>query len=432
MSAEPVALLTVRATPAVRLAIAFAGTALSGCTDAPSSTASVADSAGVRIVTHAPGAVASAPEWTLSDRAVTVIGGGADPEQPLYRVTAVQPLPGGRVVVGTNTPARALVFDADGSLAATLGRQGDGPGEFHQVGSVVRIGEDSLGVWDRNRRRLSVFTVDGGHARELDLGGVAPLSPEAAPSTRVTAAHTHLLPLPDRSLVLFATGVWGFDETEPSIVRMELPSHRIDADGSTRATYPAQPGMELYTLGPIPYPFGAGTYAATSADALVVGTADSPEVRFYAADGALAQIVRWEDADRTVAGSPLLAEFHGWLDEQIAKREPAAQTFFRERFEAMPLPERFPAYGGIVSDASSSEIWVGEYPGQLGLMGMSRETRPMPAREWLVFGTAGDLVATVETPERFEPYAVHDDLVWGVFKDELEVESVRAHAIMKR
>jgi len=130
---------------------------------------SVVDSVGVRIVTNPSEAVAAAEQWTLSAASVIEIGGGANPEAPLYQVTVVQALGEGRVAVGTNSPAQALVFEADGSLAVTLGREGDGPGEFWNVASLVALASDSILVWDRDRRRISVFTGEGVYSREADL-----------------------------------------------------------------------------------------------------------------------------------------------------------------------------------------------------------------------------------------------------------------------
>lgn len=51
-----------------------------------------------------------------------------------------------------------------------------------------------------------------------------------------------------------------------------------------------------------------------------------------------------------------------------------------------------------------------------------------PARA-LVFGPDGALEATVETPAGIQPYAVRGDRVWGVFTDELDVESVRGYVV---
>jgi len=418
------------------LSLAFGSCLLAaaGCVDIPYATAvAVEDSAGVRVVTTLSGAE-TVPARPLTTEPVAELGGGASPEVPLHRVSDVRPLGGGRMAVGTASPPRALVFREDGTLHATLGGEGDGPGEFRDVASVVALGGDSLAVWDQDRRRMSVFGPDGRYARDVDLGGLVPLSPRAAPGTSTPAGFTRLLHAGPGSLVAFVVGVWGFEDAAPGAHRMEMPSHRIDADGRELASYGPFPGYELYIhpdIGPSPYPFGADTYAAFSGDALVVGTAEAPEIRFYAPGGALAQIVRWRGDDRTTDGSPLLAEFAEWRDEQISSREPREQEFFRQVFEGMPPPETLPAYRGIVADRESGEVWVGDYPGQLDLMSLTEEVRPVPARRWLVFDSDGLLVATVRTPERFDPYAVHEGRVWGVYRDTLDVESVRAYGVVK-
>jgi hypothetical protein len=38
----------------------------------------------------------------------------------------------------------------------------------------------------------------------------------------------------------------------------------------------------------------------------------------------------------------------------------------------------------------------------------------------------------VPTPEGFQPHAVREGVLWGVFQDELDIESVRAYALVKR
>jgi hypothetical protein len=164
------------------LALAFV--AWTACSEESNpATLTVADSAGVRVVTHQPGSIDAAAVWSLSEAPVVEIGAGATPDAPLFRVTAVAPLSGGRVAVGTNTPPQALIFQSDGTLTATLGRRGEGPGEYSAVGSVVPLGADSLAVWDPSRRRMSVFMEDGRYVREVDLSDLVPHSPFAAPST---------------------------------------------------------------------------------------------------------------------------------------------------------------------------------------------------------------------------------------------------------
>ena len=50
----------------------------------------------------------------------------------------------------------------------------------------------------------------------------------------------------------------------------------------------------------------------------------------------------------------------------------------------------------------------------------------------LVFDAEGALIATVPTPVGFVPHTAEGDLVWGVHRDELHVESVRAYALTRR
>jgi hypothetical protein len=138
-----------------------------GCfaTDRPVTT-SLADSAGIAVVTNLVAGDEATQSHRLSTRPVFEAGAGVDPDPPLYRVTAVAPLGDMRVAVGTASPPQVLVLESDGTVAATAGHHGEGPGEFSYVGSVVALGADSLAVWDPYRRRISVFTTGGIFARE--------------------------------------------------------------------------------------------------------------------------------------------------------------------------------------------------------------------------------------------------------------------------
>jgi hypothetical protein len=416
--------------------LVLAALAPSACADgaAGRGTATVVDSAGIAIVTNVPGSIEAAETWSLAEEPAVDIGSGVDPDVALFRVTAVVPLDSGRVAVATNSPPQVLVFEPDGTVGSTLGREGDGPGEFASIASVVRLGADppavadSLGVWDDVRRRISVFTEDGRYVRDVDLSGLAPLTPIAAPNVLVPAGWTYVLPSSRGSLVLFVVGLFGPGE---GVRRVEIPSYRITGDGEELARLGPFPGSETFMssqTGMAPYPFGAETHGATSGDALVVGTAESPELRLYGPSGALERIVRWPDHDRTVGG-PLLSDWNDFVDGWLTPMPATERASLRGILDDMGLPERFPAYDGLVT-ADTGEIWAGTYAGQLTMPATPLNVR-VPARRWLVFDGDGILVAGVDTPEGFEPYAVHEDRVWGVFKDELDVESVRAYEMVK-
>ncbi len=412
----------------VAMIVAVAAVAWSGCGEGEGSGAViVADSAGIEVVTNLPGGEAEAEVWTLSAEPVLEVGAGASPEVPLHRVSAVAPLDGG-VAVGTETPPQALVFDADGALAATLGRAGGGPGEFTRVASVVPMVGDSLAVWDPDRRRISVFTRAGAFIREVDLSDVAPVGIMAAPNTRSAAAWTHLKAGPDGGFVLFSVGAFGPGE---GARRPAAPSYRLTPAGEVAAELGSFPGFQSYSseqTGVTLYPFGADTYGAMSGDALVVGTAEAPELRYYGPDGDLRRIVRWPDHDRAVQG-PLVERWDSMQTSWLEPMPEPRRRMMREMFDRIPRPDRFPAYDGVISGADG-RVWVGEYVGVIELANTPIDVR-VPARRWLVFDAGGALTATVETPAGFQPHAASGARVWGVYRDELDVESVRAYTVAR-
>ena len=407
--------------------------ALAGC-DGESSGSGVAvrDSAGVRIVENLPRSVEAAQTWAVSEDPAVAIGGGVNPAASLYHITDVAPLGRGRVAVGMNTPPQVLVFDEHGTLTATLGRRGEGPGEFTSVSSVVPLPGDSVAVWDADRRRISIFGTSGRFVRDLDVSDVAPLSARAAPSTTFASGFTHLLGSGPQAFVIFGEGALE-PNAAPGIGRPTLPSIRITTTGEVLAEFGSIPGMEMVRGGPagaVPLPFGARTDAATSGELLVVGTGERTQFSVFGADGALTRIVRWPSVDRMVGGD--------WLAEWMDMVE-AAPPPIRELVEATPRSERFPAYDGLIT-SDEGNIAVGEYAGPTGIWPLRRADegpealRPLRRtreRRWLVFNPDGVLTAMLATPEGFAPAAIRDGQIWGVFTDTLDIESVRAYRILR-
>lgn len=439
-------------------AAAIVAVVLSGCGVDSQPAVTVADSAGVEIVTNLPGSLEGAEEWSLSAEPVVEIGSAADPEVAFFRITDVVALEGGRVAVGTTALPRPIdfeapverrrlldddnspqvrIFESDGTPVAAMGGPGLDPGELLSVGSVVPLGDDSLAVWDPDRRLMSVFTTDGRYVRATDLREIAPLTPQAAqdapPSRRASGGFARLFASTPGSLFLFSEGMVS-PGGDGGISRPELPAYHVTTAGDVLARLGPFPGMEMFAVEGEKQvlPLGARTHAAASEGALVVGTAETTELRVYAPTGDLERIVRWPDGDRAVGG-PFLATWSEMLESQ-------EMVMVRAAFEAFDIPhaERFPAYDGLIS-TDAGEILLGDYAGPLGIVPMRRgdpspgasfwPMRRIPERRWLVFDSDGMLAASVVVPEGFEPYAVRDSLVWGVFSDEIDVESVRAYRL---
>ncbi len=103
-----------------------------------------------------------APVFRVSQEAKAVFGLHESPPIDLQGVRTVKPLSHGLFAALDQYLPTIYVFDSSGRLLNTLGRSGDGPGEFRTVHSLAVLQGDSLAVIDENAARLTVFGPDGG------------------------------------------------------------------------------------------------------------------------------------------------------------------------------------------------------------------------------------------------------------------------------
>jgi len=66
------------------------------------------------------------------------------------------------------------VFDKDGMYLITIGRKGQGPGEFERISGMQITHQKELLVFDMNMRRISFFTVAGKLIETLSLSELRP------------------------------------------------------------------------------------------------------------------------------------------------------------------------------------------------------------------------------------------------------------------
>jgi hypothetical protein len=103
-----------------------------------------------------------------------VIGGGADsPAYFLYRPRGVAVDDDGRIYVADYGDHQVKVYDKAGTHLRSLGREGQGPGEFTGPGYLTVAG--SLLVVNNNGR-LSYWDLEGNHVGDLVVGANMPLT----------------------------------------------------------------------------------------------------------------------------------------------------------------------------------------------------------------------------------------------------------------
>ncbi|MYE69767.1 MAG: hypothetical protein F4237_06950, partial [Gemmatimonadetes bacterium] len=91
----------------------------------------VTDSAGVRVVTNPPGDLVYAE---LAEEPLLSIGQLTGPDELLFgRIATARRDGAGNVIVADRQAHQIRVFDAGGRHLQTLGREGEGPGEFETL-----------------------------------------------------------------------------------------------------------------------------------------------------------------------------------------------------------------------------------------------------------------------------------------------------------
>jgi len=389
-----------------------------GRSEPPGEAATVRDSAGVSIVTSAEPVWKESRGWELAQEPTLVLGGPDAPGgEELWRVTALARLPDGSIAVALGEAAVVRIYGPDGTLLATVGRAGRGPGEFERPFSVAAAPPDTLLVLDGNG--LQRFLLDGSF---LD---VRPL-----PRPDLLGPGTQTVPtavFPDASILgtamKFPTG-----PPAPGVVRPEQGVVLFPANGAEALLLGWYPGIEQERIetgqGPRPIvpPFAHHTSvgAGGSPDTrIAVGDDATYEVRVFDRSGTLRQIVRrrvepvrvreewveaWKEAQRKA----------DWTRRQL----PALERGWAE----MTVPEFLPPYDALAVDEGGN-LWVQRVAGE-----------PETPLTWDVFAPDGHLLGAVRVPAGVRSYpqpVITDDAFIGLWVDDSGVESVQVYALHK-
>jgi hypothetical protein len=105
-------------------------------------------------------------------------------------------------------------FDSSGKFVKTIGRQGQGPGEFAMPYEIA-ISADRLFVWELGNRRLSVLTLDGEFIK--------------AENIQFSEGQPHKIrPLPNGDVILEREKIYFDDQEKPQDCSIEVYSPSLE------------------------------------------------------------------------------------------------------------------------------------------------------------------------------------------------------------
>lgn len=368
----------------------------------------VRDSAGVTIVDN-PGVPAVQPLHLAEEPLVRIGTVDGDEAYQLYSVRDASRLDDGRIVVVNAGTRDVRVYGPAGRHLATLGGEGDGPGEFAAPSSVVPWAGDTIAVYDSRHRRISLFSAAAGFERAItlppvDLDGFENGALEFRSADGALVLSTVVFPDPEEA---FASG--------GGMIRPPRRFARVALDGETLADLGEYPGDEAYMnvgdgfINIFRSDSGRRLLVAGAGDHLIVAPAERLELPFVGPDGALRRVVRVAEPPRLVSDADRNAE----LERRLADVPEERRAGIRLTAERVPLPDTLPPLGAIVHD-TEDRTWV---------MRSRLESDEGPAR-WIVLDAEGRALGTVELPATLEVFEIGADYVLGRNEDELGIEYV--------
>lgn len=347
--------------------------------------------------------------WSLGDEPLLTIGDdeGADPPYLFSWIPAIHLRSDGALLVVEGRVPEVRIFDADGTFDHAFGGKGEGPGEFQSIW-VNRLIGDTFLVWDRMARRLSTFTTDGGLIETRRVETFRDTPSDRASASGFFADGALLIAILDQPRTPGA----GIMETRQSYLRWQPDgtSDELFVD-INRNLYKSSDGSTRLI------PLVAEQYLQPGSDAVFVTSGKALGYRRYGIDGRLEMTVRVAETP-----PPLDPDFlEEFKQRQIDDAPPGIAARLRIAYEEMPFPEQLPMTDGLLLDEREN-VWLRRY----------RLPRDESPQVWHVFDRHGVFLGTVHVPHRLEVKGITENRLIGVWRDELDVQSVRVLPLQRR
>lgn len=379
----------------------------------------VRDSAGIRVVENRE-AIDSAV-WTIGEPLLSIGVVEGEPAYELRDVVGAVMLGDGRIVLANSGSEELRWFDAEGRHIRSTGREGEGPGEFRSLESIFRYGPDSIVVYDRSLRRISVFDTAGRHGRVVSI---------ASPGRNWTPSL--VTPFTDGTLLVavqppFAPAATG------GVYRAVGTVHHISATGEVLDSVASFAGPEIATGSPggrpvvVGLPFGRSGSVAGNDAGVVVSDGGPISYDVFSPDGKLTTRVRLEIAPRLLTKT----ETDAYMAERMKRAQeqgiPEILEMERTLAELMQFPETYPGIAALYLDAAGN-VWTEEarLADEMYLSGYEL------VRRYRIFNAEGRHTGSMSLPAGTRPLEIGEDWILLRAIDDLGVEYVRLHPLVRR
>jgi hypothetical protein len=309
------------------------------------------------------------------------------------------------------------VFSPEGTYEQTIGQPGSGPGELGaQLGALYMGPGDTLLIPDLGNQRVNRYAPDGTSLGSFPLrieDGI-PMS-IVATRTGVIAEQVRPLSLPDRPAA----------DSLDFIIRLATDGSVLD----TLMRFPPGAALVVGSQGAQRTVFAAEPVWTLSDDMeLFFGITNEYRISVFDPEGNLWRIVTKpvEPAPVTERDKEMMWEV---IEQQIRDAVPPAafMEFMQQARQTIGFAEYFPDFVSM-SIGPNGSIWVQHLRPPAEVTEEELEsydmTQDIGSRDWDVFDPRGRYLGVVTMPPRFTPRLIRGGSIYGVWRDDLDVQYV--------
>ena len=383
----------------------------------------VTDSAGIQLVQNPLTPIWGADDaWTLEETLLIGTPEG-DAAYQFGQITGIGFTLDGRVIVSDTQGQHVKIFAADGIWEQTFGEGGSGPGQFGaQIGPVLVGRGDTIIVPDMQNQRVALLTPDGEDLGTFRIGfesGI-PIRWEMQDDgalisqlRQLNLPNTPAAATPDTLDAIVARGYDG--EVTDTLIRVPA--------GKTFSFAGGAPEFNFFSPEPI--------WSLTGDGGILLGTNNVYSFRYLGADGSVKRIVRIPSEPALVTEED--REIFVATLESLWGEAGVPPQGIEQLKSGISFEDRFPAFAQALSGPGGT-LWVQRIRVLSEMSAEEKESfnplQNIGSAEWDVFDADGHYLGIVEMPFHFQPLGFTDNSVYGVWRDDLDVQYVRVLRIV--
>lgn len=371
----------------------------------------ISDSAGIQVVMNPEAGLWAGEMQPTVEEELRIGRAEGDPNYQFGMIAGVDVADDGSIVVLDQQARVVRVYDAAGQFLRTMGGPGGGPGELSPGAVGLIVLADTILVPDMGLQRMTRYTLNGDVLESFPIPmaeGIAVRWVERGDGRLVQQARIMSFP--------------GQPTIEPKDLLLLRESNGVVTD--TLMTLPAGRTFTATENSMSMRFFEAEPVWAMHDDGSVWFAMNSEySIQQYNAEGELQRIVRRPYEKKPVTEADK-TEFLDMLRE-LMTRQGAPPAAVDQMLGITSFAETYPAFANLLAGPEGT-LWVQRIrtATEVQQEGGTFDIQDTGSSTWDVFATNGRYLGPVTLPERFTPIRVIGDRMYGIWRDELDVQHV--------